>query len=134
MFKQLGNKSIVLKKIMDVIEYIDQEQNSADMYPYKQMLIKMCSTMMNGLAVDADQKASKNTEIPSQKIPKEYSLPKKSEPVLSGDCGDCGCGESKECSIPMMKEPQEVKPRIIPEFNIQDTIEKIKGELNASKN
>jgi len=125
MFIQLGNKVKVLHQIIDILEYIDKEQNSPDMYPYKQMLLKMGSAIMNGLSTDESQV----TQVA------QYNPPTKPAERADEGCGSgCDCGDSQECSIPMMQPQTPNKERIIPEFNIQETIEKIKGELNATKN
>lgn len=128
MYNQLGNKTNVIRDMINLVEYIDQFQNSPDMLPYKQMLIKMAGTMLNGLAVSEESVVT--VDFPEAS---DVDVPFNFKPEGTQDSNDCGCDcNESSCGLhPGEQQHFEMarEERILPEFNVQDTIAKIKGEL-----
>ena len=101
---QFGNKLEVIRKLVDVLEYIEENQNSADILPYKEIIMKMISTMSTSF-------------IESQKIVE----PKEPQQEDSG-CNSC---DSNSCDA--NHEPE----RILPIFDVDEAVAKVKAEMSV---
>lgn len=149
-----NNKLNVISKVLDLIDYIDQNQNSPDFQTYKRILLKLVSSMSDNMILDAS--LTESVEVPPAEVPVEIQKPLNTPitdykdglpegyditkcqvynnaPSSSDDCGgDCKCNpnQSKDVHERFMSDKD-----YIPKINLQETIEKIKSEIgNASKN
>jgi hypothetical protein len=103
---QYGNKLEVVSKLLEVVKYIEDYQNSPDLQAYKALILKMTSTMINTAINNANEENTVDTNVVENV--KESC----------GDCSDQSCGFNPE-------------PNVKPQYNLQDTIEKIKKELET---
>lgn len=100
---QLGNKIEVVKKVLEVVTYIEDSQNSPDMQVYKDMLVKISGTILNTLR---DEGVGQTLNDPSD--------------VVQCDVNGCdGCGDT------------EVNNDV--QFTIQKTIDDIRTEIKEGK-
>ena len=75
---QYGNKLEVIKRLLEVVDYIENNQNSDDMQVYKKIILKLSSTMINA------------TISQSETIQTE----------------DCDCNEGSCCTEQTIETPQ----------------------------
>jgi len=97
---QYGNKLEVIRRLLEVVKYIEDSQNSPDLQAYKTMIMKMISTMINTTIT------VKEKNIVDEQVVED----------VKDFCGNC---TDQSCST------------VTPQYNIQDTIEKIKTELGS---
>lgn len=80
---QIGNKIEVVKRLLEVVDYIEGNQNSPDMQPFKEMIVKMSATMLSTL---------RDESVPGQ------HLAQPAQPA-EVECDDCEC-DTTQCETP----------------------------------
>lgn len=136
----IDNKLEVVKKVIDVIEYIDKNQRTEDFLIYKKILLKLVSSMSDNIALDVnmygdrvddnktqmeivpDKRGHQEPDYMGEK-PEDFDESSCQVYKCSSDC-DCDCGDTGDT-----KTPVDSSGNLIPSISIEDTIAKIKREL-----
>ncbi len=112
-----GNKVVLIQKVLDLVVWIEDNQNSPEVVPFKRILVKMAGTMTNVFDAAADS-------MEKERLGNEKQL----DPVIPMCDSECSVCPSNDSHVP-------VTDKLVPEFDIDLTIKKIREEIgNESKN
>jgi hypothetical protein len=113
-----GNKITAAIKVLEAADYIQNNQNSEDLAVCKSMLLRIADVIMATAKQPIDQFIVENNMI--QEAPPAQQK-------------EHGCGENCECADAQERVcPTHIavdQERNLPEFNVADTISKIKEEV-----
>lgn len=122
----LGNRTLIINSVLDCVKLIEDKQNSPDMQVYKGILTKLALTMLNDFSNPAEAKIPSSKPDFSGERPENFNS-ETCQVFQDKTNGQCDCGNGS-CAIPQTDKDLS---RTLPEFNIQDTIAKIKDEIDA---
>lgn len=129
MYHQLdsGNKITAAIKVLEAADYIQNNQNSEDLAVCKSMLLRIAEVIISNAKVPIDQFVHEQGLIQGQGA----------QAVKEAETQQHGCGENCQCNEAASRVcPTHIAvdgERNLPEFNVADTISKIKKEVESAK-
>lgn len=115
----IGNKMEAVQKVLDAVNYIEQNQNSEDLQICKSMLLKIAEIMISIVKYPID------VELGLEDPNLNSSVAPDTQDQGHVSCSDCGCDGEGDGSCAINTDGKSV----VPEFNIQDTMAKIQKEI-----
>ena len=108
-----GNKIKVIQKIIDLVAFIDENQNSIDMQESKKLLMMAAEAGLQAVRVPVERLTSQQEVTPDDYVDEDGKHP--------GSINNSDFGHNDDI---------DSMPKVLPDFNLTETIDKIKEELS----